>query len=130
METLAGCQTDIKASLLPLASSQEFYFLAAPGIAVLGIGWLLAMRLMPTRMLAVLTLGLNAVALLEAVDGGIVVLPLPVGPAWIRLALEIAWVVWTGAVLLKSFAPRRAGSATPADARIATADHVHVGVGE
>src|SRR6266516_2937970 len=58
--------------LLLLASTEQFWHLAAPGIGILGIGWLGAVRLVPTRRLAVFTLILGIVALFEAVDIGIV----------------------------------------------------------
>lgn len=88
--------------LLLLASVEQFYYLNAPGIAMLGIGWLAAVPLMPTRRLAVLTLLLGVAALLEAVDTGIVLLPSPVGPVWVRLALEVAWIAWTARSLIRA----------------------------
>ena len=88
--------------LLIVASLPQFYYFAAPGIAVLGIGWLAAVRLVPTERLAVLTLLLGIVALLEAVDSGILLLPSPIGPVWIRVILEAIWIVWTAAVLVRS----------------------------
>jgi parallel beta helix pectate lyase-like protein len=87
--------------LLVAASLNQLYYLAAPGVAVLGIGWLAAVRLVPTERLAVLTLLLGVVALLEAVDSGIVLIPSPIGPVWIRVILEVVWVVWTAAVLVR-----------------------------
>ena len=48
-----------------------------------------------------LTLVLGIVALLEAVDSGILLLPSPIGPVWIRVVLEIVWVVWTAAALAR-----------------------------
>jgi len=50
----------------------------------------------------VLTLLLGVVALLEAVDSGVVLIPSPIGPVWIRVILEAVWVVWTAVVLLRS----------------------------
>ena len=45
---------------------------------------------------------LGLVALFEAVDSGIVLLPVPVGPVWPRVVLEVAWIAWIGAVLVKA----------------------------
>jgi hypothetical protein len=87
--------------LLVIGSAEHFYYLAPPGIALLGVGWLAAVRLVPTERLAVLTLVLGIVALLEAVDSGILLLPSPIGPVWIRVLLEIVWVVWTAAALAR-----------------------------
>ena len=88
--------------LLVAASLNQLYYLAAPGIAVLGLGWLAAVRVMPTERLAVLTLLLGVVALLEAVDAAILLIPLPIGPVWIRVILELVWIVWSAAVLVRS----------------------------
>jgi len=90
-----------------IASVAQFYYLAAPGIAILGIGWLAAVRLVPTQRLAVLTLVLGIVALLEALDSGVVMLPSPIGPVWVRVVLEVVWVVWTVAALLAAARSRR-----------------------
>jgi hypothetical protein len=86
-------------ALLVLAALPQFYYLAAAGVAVLGIGWLAAVRLVPTERLAVLTLVLGIAAMLEAVDSGILLLPSPIGPVWIRVILEAVWIVWAAAVL-------------------------------
>ena len=88
--------------LLLLAAVEQFYYIAAPGVAMLGIGWLAAVPLMPTRRLAMFTVLLGVAALLEAVDTRVVLLPLPVGPVWIRVVLEITWIAWTAAVFVKS----------------------------
>jgi hypothetical protein len=99
--------------LLLVGSVEQFYYLAAPGIAILGIGWLVAARLVPTQRLAVLSVVLGVAALLEAVDSGMVQLPSPVGPVWVRLILEVAWVAWTAAVLVRAArATRRPAAAT------------------
>jgi parallel beta helix pectate lyase-like protein len=87
------------AVLLLAGSAEEFYYLAAPGVAIFGIGWLGAVRLMPTRELSVLTLVLAVAALLEGIDSGAALLPLPVGPVWLRLVLEVVWMVWAGVIL-------------------------------
>ena len=87
--------------LLVIGSLEHFYYLAAPGIALLGVGWLAAVRLVPTERLAVLTLVLGIAALLEAVDSGILLLPSPVGPVWVRVLLEIIWIVWTALSLAR-----------------------------
>ena len=98
----ASCAAGFGSILLLLASTEQFWHLAAPGIGILGIGWLGAASLVPTRRLAVLTLMLGVVALFEAVDSGIVLLPVPVGPVWPRVVLEVAWIAWIGAVLVKA----------------------------
>jgi len=86
--------------ILLLGAAEQLWYLAPPGIAVLGIGWLLARRLMPGRRLAALTVVLGVASLLEAVDTGIVLLPLPAGVVWLRLVLELIWIVWTGLALI------------------------------
>ena len=88
--------------LLLVASLAQFYYLAAPGIAILGVGWLAAVRLVPTQRLAVLTLLLGIVALLEGLDSGLVMLPSPIGPVWVRVVLEVVWIVWTALALMSS----------------------------
>ena len=99
---VAAAAAGLGATLLLVASAEQFYYLAAPGIAVLGIGWLGAVGMVPTRRLVVLSLVLGLVALLEAVDSGIFLLPLPIGPVWIRLLLEVVWIAWTGAALMRT----------------------------
>jgi hypothetical protein len=86
--------------LLLLGSAEQLSYFVPSGIAILGIGWLGAMRLAPTRRLAVLTALLGVVALLESIDGGIVQLPIPIGPVWVRVVLEVAWIVWTAVALV------------------------------
>jgi hypothetical protein len=90
------------AGLLLLASAAQFYYLAAPGIALLGVGWIGAVRLVPSRRLAVLTLVLGIAALLEAVDSGLFLLPSPVGPVWARVLLEAVWIAWAFVLLVKA----------------------------
>jgi hypothetical protein len=89
-------------ALLLIASLPQLYYLAPAGVAVLGIGWLAAVRIVPTERLAVLTLVLGMVALLEAVDSGILLIPSPIGPVWVRVILEVVWILWTAAVLVRS----------------------------
>jgi hypothetical protein len=93
-----------RASGSPLDHRPEYQFryLAGPGIAMLGIGWLGAAGLAPTRRLAVLGLVLGVVALFEAVDDGIVMVPFPIGPVWVRLLLESAWIALAIGTLVKS----------------------------
>ena len=86
-------------TVLLVASDQQFWQLAPLGAAILGIAWLGAARLVPNRRLAVLTVVLGFVAILEAIDSGIVILPTPIGPVWLRLVLELVWIVWTAAAL-------------------------------
>ena len=101
--------------LLLIGSVGQLYFLAPPGIALLGAAWLGAARLMPSRGLAVLSFALGVVAVLEAIDGAIVMLPVPVGPVWVRLLLEVVWAGWIGARLVRSWRRSRVPVArTPA----------------
>jgi len=88
--------------VLFLASLEPLYYLSPAGIAILGLGWLSALRMMPGRLLAVWTVLLGLVALAEAVDAGIVLLPLPLGVVWIRLLMELVWVVWTTRNLIRA----------------------------
>jgi hypothetical protein len=131
----ASCVAGLGSILLLLASTEQFWHLAAPGIAILGIGWLGAVRLVPTRRLAVLTLVLGLVALFEAVDTGVVLLPVPVGPVWSRVVLEVAWIAWIGAALVTATRTHSSGgngcqtelrSITSTEARLTDAG---VGVG-
>lgn len=96
------------ALVLLLASVEQLYFLAAPGIALLGLAWLGAARLVPSRALAILTAALGVVALLEALDAGLLLLPVPLGPVWVRVFLELVWMIWLGISLVKT--PRGAGT--------------------
>lgn len=97
--------------VLLVASVEQLYFLAPPGAALLGAGWLLAARLMPSRGLAALSVALGLAALLEAIDGGLVMLPVPVGPVWLRVLLELVWVAWIGAWLVRSLLASRVPAA-------------------
>ena len=98
----AAAAAGLGCGLLLVASDAQFYYLGSPGIAVLGIAWLAAVRLVPTQRLAVLTLVLGVAALLEALDSGIVMVPSPIGPVWARLILEVVWVVWTAIAVVSS----------------------------
>ena len=89
------------AAILLGAGVEQFWYVSAAGIAVLGIGWLVAGRMMPRRRLAIVTVCLGLAALLEAVDSGIVMLPLPVGAVWLRLVLEVMWIGWTSVALIR-----------------------------
>jgi hypothetical protein len=97
---VAAVTAGLGAVLLLISSLVQFSYLTGPGIAILGIGWLAAVRLVPTQRLAVLTLLLGIAALLEALDSGLVMLPSPIGPVWVRLVLEVVWIVWTTAALI------------------------------
>jgi hypothetical protein len=110
---LAAIAAVLGSGLLLVASVAEFYYLAAAGIAILGIGWLAAVRLVPTQRLAVLTLVLGIVALLEALDSGLVMLPSPIGPVWVRVILEVVWVIWTAAALIASARAHRPAAPEP-----------------
>jgi hypothetical protein len=89
------------AALLLLASAEQFNYLSAPAIALLGVGWLGAVPLAQSRKLAVLTVALSLAALLEAVDSGVVMLPSPIGPVWVRILLETIWIAMTAAALMR-----------------------------
>ena len=99
---LAAAAAAVGAAVLFLSSAEQLNQYAPPAIALLGIGWLGAVRLVPTRQLALLTLLLGIAAILEAVDSGIVMLPSAVGPVWIRVVLEIAWVFATSVALIRT----------------------------
>lgn len=83
------------------------------GLALLGAGWLGlggAIRATGRRGLARLTLALGVVAILGAVDRGLVMLPYtPVGPVWLRILLELAWLPW----VVGAAARRRRPAAAP-----------------
>lgn len=66
--------------------------------------------MMPGRRLTTLTVVLGLAALLEAVDSGVVMLPLPAGAVWLRLVLELVWIVWTGLALISGARAVRAAS--------------------
>jgi hypothetical protein len=89
-------------SILLVAAVEQFCYLATPGVVMLAIGWLGAVPLMATRRLAMSTALLGVVALLEAIDSRVFLLPLPVAPVRIRVVLEITWIAWTAAVFVKS----------------------------
>ena len=109
---VAAAAAGLGSGLLLVASDAQFSNLSAPGIAVLGIAWLAAVRLVPNQRLAVLTLLLGVVALLEALDSGIVMVPSPIGPVWARVILEAWWVAWTAVALISSArATQRAAAA-------------------
>jgi len=92
-------------ALLLLSSVEQLYYVTAPGVALLGIAWILASRLVASPRLAVLSVVLGVIALLEAVDSGVLLLPSPIGPVWIRILLEVVWMVWTVATLVKTTRP-------------------------
>jgi hypothetical protein len=98
----SAAAASVGAVLLLAASIDEYYYLVAPGIAILGVAWLGAARLMKVRELAVLSIVLGVIALLESIDTGVALLPFPVGPVWVRLVLEGIWLVWTGVALVTS----------------------------
>ena len=91
--TTAGC------ALLLASSLQPLWPLTVIGAAMLGLGWLASAALATSRRLAVLAFVLGVVAILEAVDIGVIQLPLPVAPVWIRLILELTWIGWAAATL-------------------------------
>lgn len=113
LAVVAAVAAGLGALLLLISSVVQFNYLTAPGIALLGIGWLAAVRLVPTQRLAVLTLLLGIVALLEALDSGLVMVPSPIGPVWIRFVLEVVWIVWTAAALIASARSRRSAPSAP-----------------
>jgi hypothetical protein len=95
--------------LLVLGSAQDLRIFAVGGAVLLGI-WLLALaRFQPglSRGLRWLTLAFGIALLAEAIDGGWVTIPLlPVAPVWIRLLLEVAWIILMAAMLRSG--PRQA----------------------
>ncbi|MFD7964495.1 right-handed parallel beta-helix repeat-containing protein [Streptomyces zaomyceticus] len=89
----AGLALDVAGSTLALAPT------AVPALALLltGLWWtLLGLALRPTRpVLARATVALGALTLLDAFDKAVLMVPgIPVSPAWLRLLLGIAWVLW------------------------------------
>ncbi|HEX2680175.1 MAG TPA: right-handed parallel beta-helix repeat-containing protein, partial [Candidatus Dormibacteraeota bacterium] len=100
----------LAAVLLLVASIEQYWYLAPPGIALLGIAWIAAARLAPTQRLAVLSVLLGVAALMESIDSAILQLPVLIGPVWARLVLEAAWIVWT-VVALNTVPPRPIGDA-------------------
>ena len=82
-----------------LGSVEQLYFLAPAGIALLGVAWMAIARSLPGRDLAAFSFVLGIVALLEAIDSSLFLLPLPVGVVWVRLLLECTWVLWTALAL-------------------------------
>ncbi|HEV2216473.1 MAG TPA: hypothetical protein VGV88_02765 [Candidatus Dormibacteraeota bacterium] len=99
---LAGAAIAVLGSVLLVAgSADQLFFLAPPGVALLGIGWIGASRLIASRKLATLSVVLGAVAVLEAIDSGLYLLPSPIGPVWIRVLLETVWIVWTVLSLIR-----------------------------
>lgn len=113
LAVVAAVAAAVGSGLLLIASVAQFNYLAAPGIAILGVGWLGAVRLVPTQRLAVLTLVLGIVAFLEALDSGLVMLPSPIGPVWVRVVLEVVWIVWTAAALVASARSPRPAAPAP-----------------
>jgi hypothetical protein len=94
-----GCIALLASSLQPL------WPLTVIGALLLGLGWLASSALVSGRRLAVLAIVLGLTAILEAIDIGLVQLPLPVAPVWIRLVLELVWAVWA-ALALRSAVPQ------------------------
>jgi hypothetical protein len=107
--------------LLLISSADELRYLTPFGIGLLGIAWLLvAERMVPGRRLAILTATLGVVALLEAVDSGVLLLPSPVGPVWARVLLETAWIAaaaWSLASQAVQVGARRRFPAAPPASR-------------
>lgn len=89
------------ALMLLAASTEQLNPLAAPGIGLLGFGWLLGARFAPGRRLAILGAVLGLVALLEGVDKSLLLLPIPLAPVWIRVLLEAGWMVAMLVVLVR-----------------------------
>ena len=93
-----------------LGSIEQLNFLAPAGIALLGLAWLAAARVVPTPRLSLISVVLGIVALLEAVDSAILLLPTPLGMVWVRLALECVWVVVAALALWRQPRNSRAAS--------------------
>lgn len=103
------------AAALLLSSVQSLWPLTIAGAALLGAGWLCSAGLVPgRRRLAIFCVVLGLIAILEAVDEGLVQLPLPVAPVWLRVLLEVVWVVWAaGALRRGARQPRTALAPAP-----------------
>jgi hypothetical protein len=99
------------AVILVISSVQSFWPLTIAGTLLLGGSWLAGAGLVTNRRLAIAGLLLGLAAILEAVDEGVIQLPLPVGPVWLRIVLELVWIVWTAAALLSAARQPRTSSA-------------------
>ena len=109
--TTAGCVVLLASSLQPL------WPLTIIGALLLGVGWITSAALVASRRLGVLAALLGATALLEAIDIGVVQLPLPVAPVWLRIVLELVWIGWTAAALTRSVRrPKTSLAAAPSAA--------------
>jgi hypothetical protein len=95
---LAGLATGGYAMLRPSALSSAALW-SPIGLALLGAGWIFLGIPMYRRGrggLGGLTITLGVLALLGAVDTGLMMIPyLPVAPALLRVGLEVIWAPWT-----------------------------------
>ncbi|MFE5896999.1 right-handed parallel beta-helix repeat-containing protein [Streptomyces sp. NPDC056488] len=112
---LAGLTLDVAGSTLALTPT------AVPAVALLltGAWWtLLGLALRPVRpALALTTLTLGALTLLDAFDKAVLMIPAtPVSPAWLRLLLGVVWVLW--AVVAAGTRPPTPEPTEPGGARV------------
>lgn len=107
------------AALVVVGSAIEGHLLGSLGLTLLA-GWLLAtggqLRVLRPG-LGWLTVALGVAFLLEAIDPFVGIPLLPVAPAWVRLVIELVWIGWVAAVLVRSravgLAPQRHGAIRP-----------------
>lgn len=67
-----------------------------------------------SRALGAFTIALGAVALVDAFDRAIMIIPvIPVQPAWLRLALTLVWILWVLPVVAARAPQPRAEQAEP-----------------
>lgn len=95
--------------------------LSAAALALLGLWWLGAGAVLrrSRRGLGWTTVVLGVVALFDAVDHAVILIPLvPVPPEWLRLLLTVVWVVW----VVVAIAPQPGARRTAARAGNATAE--------
>lgn len=95
------------------------------GLGVAGLGWLLfgvALHRAGKRGLAWLTLLVGLFAVLGGVDHALVPIPfIPVSPALVRMLLEVVWVPWSVASLLRRDRTSAAAAPEPVRATVPSA---------
>ncbi|MEU2158919.1 right-handed parallel beta-helix repeat-containing protein [Streptomyces sp. NPDC019396] len=106
---LAGLVVDVIGSARPYDHS----VIPAVSLLLLGLGWAgMGLRLLQRRrVFGWVTVGLGALTVLDAWDKAVVMVPwTPLSPAWLRILVGVAWVVW--AVIAAAGQPEQAGDAT------------------
>ncbi|MBG0829284.1 right-handed parallel beta-helix repeat-containing protein [Planomonospora sp. ID67723] len=115
---LAGLGLDV------FGAAYEYTVLPAAALALMGVWWIGAGRLLSgsgmrgNRVFGWFTVALGALALADAFDKAIMMIPLlPVGPGWIRGLLTGVWTLW--AIVLLAPRPRRTAPAGAAEKAVA-----------